>query len=78
MAVVLALPVEAGEVSVTDLPVVRNAELADRLGLAEPSDGGFPVGYVVLDSQARVRHATLDPTYLDHPFEITTVAGSVA
>jgi hypothetical protein len=79
VAVVLALPEDAAGVKVADVPVVGNAEeLADRLGLAEPSGGGFPVGYVVLDSEARVRHATLDPTYLDHPFEITTVAGAVA
>jgi hypothetical protein len=79
VAVVLALPENAPGTTFADVPVVGDVEqLADRLGLAEPSDGGLPVGYVVLDTEARVRHATLDPTYLDHPFEITTVAGSVA
>jgi hypothetical protein len=79
VAVVLALPEDVPGVPVADVPVVGNVEqLAARLGLAEPTGGGLPVGYVVLDSEARVRHATLDPTYLEHPFEITTVAGAVA
>lgn len=79
VAVVLALPGGESATPLADVPVVSDVEeLAERLGLPEPSDGGLPVGYVVLDAQARVRHATLDPTYLDHPFEITTIAGAVA
>ena len=44
-----------------------------RVGLREPVDGGFPVGYAVIDAAGRVRYATLDPTYLDHPFEIEVI-----
>ena len=47
--------------------------IADRVGLREPVDGGSPVGYAVIDAGGRVRYATLDPTYLDHPFEIEVI-----
>ncbi len=42
-----------------------------------PVDGGYPIGYAVIDAQARVRYTTLDPGYLSHDFAIATMAGAV-
>jgi alkyl hydroperoxide reductase subunit AhpC len=51
--------------------------VARAVGMPEPRDGGFPVGYAVIDSQADVRYATLDPRYLEHGFELDTVTAAV-
>ncbi len=48
--------------------------LARRVGLRRPKGGGSPVGYALVDRSAQVRYATLDPTYLEHAFEVNTVA----
>jgi hypothetical protein len=53
-------------------------EIADAVGMPEPRDGGAPVGYAVIDDDARVRYATLDPQYLEHAFELDIVASAVA
>lgn len=52
--------------------------LAAALGMPRPRDGGPPVGYAVIDRGGRVRYATLDPTYLEHGFEVGIVARALA
>lgn len=51
--------------------------VARAVGLPQPNGGGAPVGYALVDSKARVRYATLDPTYLEHAFELEAVGGSI-
>lgn len=45
------------------------------VGMPQPKDGGPPIGYALIDDSARVRYATLDPTWIDHGDEIGVVAG---
>ncbi len=52
--------------------------LARAVGMPEPKDCGFPVGYALVDRSARVRYATLDPSYTEHGFELDVVAEAVA
>lgn len=51
--------------------------IADALGMPQPRDGGAPVGYAVIDRDARVRYATLDPAYPEHAFEVEIIAGAL-
>ncbi len=53
----------------------RGGSVARAVGMPEPKDGGPPVGYALIDDSARVRYATLDPTWTDHGDEIGVVAG---
>lgn len=54
-----------------------DGSVAAAVGMPEPGDGGPPVGYAVLDAEAFVRYATLDPTYLQHGFEVDIIAGAL-
>lgn len=47
--------------------------IADAVGMSRPKDGGPPIGYAVVDSRARVRYATIDPTWTMHGFEVERV-----
>ncbi len=63
-------------------PRVREAgdfrgRIAEAVGMPRPKDGGPPVGYAVIDRDARVRYATLDPTYPEHGFEVDIIAGAL-
>lgn len=51
--------------------------IAEVVGMPQPGDGGPPVGYALIDREARVRYATLDPTYPEHGFEVEVVAGAL-
>jgi len=51
--------------------------IANALAMPQPRDGGAPVGYAVIDRNARVRYATIDPTYPEHAFEIKIIAGAL-
>lgn len=51
--------------------------LADAIGMPRPKDAGPPIGYAVIDAEARVRYATLDPRYVEHGFEIEILAGAL-
>ena len=75
--VVLVVPsggTAAGPVPVTADPRGR---VADSLGLPRPVDGGPPVGYAIVDRQARVRYRTLDPQYLAHSFALGPMLGVI-
>ena len=53
-------------------------ELADRIGMPTPVDGGRPIGYAVVDPAGTVRYATLDPQYPQNAFEVDVITGAVA
>lgn len=61
------------------VPVVvdRRGRTAAAVGMRTPKDGGLPVGYAIVDRQARVRYTTLDPGYLQHGNEAATMAGAI-
>ena len=53
------------------------AELAAAVAIPTPVDGGFPVGYAVIDSSRVVRYSTLDPMYELNAFEVDVITGAV-
>lgn len=57
--------------------VDRQGRTAAAVGMRTPKDGGQPVGYAIVDRQARVRYTTLDPGYLQHGNEAATMAGAI-
>jgi len=59
-------------------PVVRDpgAVLARAVELPRPNDGGFGVGYAVVDSTRTVRYSTLDPSWPSSGFEAATIVGA--
>ncbi len=59
------------------LVVRTGGRIANAVGMPVPRDGGPPVGYALVDHNARVRYATLDPAYLEHGFEVEIVAGAL-
>jgi hypothetical protein len=88
-ALLLASPIalDAVVVVVTDrdvagcdgLPVLidTGARLAENTGLRAPADGGYPVGYAVIDEQDRIRYRTLDPGVAGRLDEVETIVGAV-
>lgn len=62
------------------VPVVidRQARIAQRVSMRTPKDDGAPIGYALVDRQARLRYATLDPGYLEHRGEDATLARAVS
>jgi hypothetical protein len=79
VAVVLSVPAGSSAGQLAGVPVVTEPRrLADAVGLATPRDGGAPVGYAVIDEQARIRYATLDPLYLEHADEAATMLAAVS
>lgn len=51
--------------------------MAAALRMDTPQDGGFPIGYAIVDSAGLLRYQTLDPGYLAHPSEVATMVGAV-
>jgi hypothetical protein len=47
-----------------------DGSLAAEAGLHTPIDGGYPVGYVVIDSDGYLRFRTLDPGFGQRAWEI--------
>lgn len=58
--------------------VVEDPEelLAAAVRLPEPVDGGPGIGYAVVDAAGVVRYSTLDPSWPDNAFEVTTILES--
>ena len=75
--IVVIVAGEDGECDGARLVDDPNGELAAAFGLREPSDGGPPVGYAVVDSDGRVRYRTLDPQAADDLEEVTTIVKAV-
>lgn len=73
---VLVLPDAATNLS-GEIVAEDSQRIIDALRTETPQDGGFPIGYTVLDSDGRLRYQTLDPNYLEHASEVATMAGAV-
>ncbi len=43
----------------------------------QPRDGGYPIGYVIIDRQGFMRYRTLDPSYMHHGDEIEIILKDV-
>jgi len=69
-AAVLVLPDDRA--AGAQLPIVADPDrrIARAVGMDRPRDGGPPIGYAVIDQEARVRYATIDPTWPDQGFEV--------
>jgi hypothetical protein len=48
----------------------QDETIARAFDLRKPVDGGYPVGYVLIDSSGSVRFRTLDPGYDKRAWEI--------
>lgn len=55
----------------------HDGSLARHVGLRRPIDGGPPVGYVLVDSQAFVRFRTLDPGFGQRAWEIKLLLSGI-
>jgi hypothetical protein len=44
--------------------------IAKKYHFDTPTDGGYPVGYVIIDSKGIIRYRTLDPNYMHNADEI--------
>lgn len=60
---------------IAGVPVVADpgARITAKVGMARPEDGGPPIGYAIVDGSARVRYATLDPTWPRHGLEVRLI-----
>lgn len=61
--------------SASPLPIIsdKNAHLARAYKLNQPNDGGYSVGYTVVDSNGLIRYPTLDPNYTGLLDEVLTI-----
>lgn len=57
--------------------LVVDPTLADAFGLRQPREGGPPVGYAVIDDEARIRYRTLDPAVASLLGEVDTILGAL-
>jgi hypothetical protein len=48
----------------------EDGAIAEAFSLRRPIDGGYPVGYALLDASGFIRFRTLDPGYAGHAWEI--------
>jgi hypothetical protein len=57
----------------------RSGEIAAAYGLRTPRDGGYPVGYALVDRRGFIRHRTLDPhcVGMGHSIEIKALLGAL-
>lgn len=76
-AAVLVLP--DGRAADAPLPIVSDPDrrIARTVGMDRPRDGGPAIGYAVIDKDARVRYATIDPTWPDQGFEVGLITKAV-
>ena len=74
---VLAVPQPSAGDEVDNVVTDPRRQIAEAVDMPTPVDGGYPIGYAVIDAEARVRYATLDPGYLSHDFAIATMAAVV-
>ena len=59
----------------TKAPAIADPDsrVARAYGMRRPADGGYPLGYAIVDTRQRVRYATLDPALADHWDEVETM-----
>ena len=58
------------QAGVTHFAADADGSLAAAAGLHRPIDGGYPVGYVLIDSDGYLRFRTLDPGFGQRAWEI--------
>lgn len=65
--------------TIGDVPLLADpsGRIARALAMPIPKDGRSAVGYALVDAQARLRYATLDPDYVDHGFELHAVGAAL-
>lgn len=51
--------------------------LARSFHLDAPRDGGYPIGYVIIDTKGNIRYRTLDPEYMLHGADIEVLLKDV-
>jgi hypothetical protein len=58
-----------------EVPVIADpgGRLATAYAMRRPRDGGFPVGYAIVDRAGRVRYRTLDPHVAERLDEVETM-----
>ena len=71
LAVVAPVPVRCPP-AVT-APADTDGSLARAFGMRRPRDGGYPVGYAVIDTAGRIRYRTLDPNLTADLKEVATI-----
>lgn len=57
--------------------LTSDESIARAFNLRKPVDGGYPVGYVVIDSSGFIRFRTLDPGYDKRVWEIVLLLGEI-
>ncbi len=70
----------AGPAACPGIPAVLvdpSGRTATGYGMRVPADGGPPVGYAVVDNQARLRYRTLDPDPAGDSREVTTMLAAL-
>lgn len=58
------------ETGIKDIATDADSSLATAAGLHRPIDGGYPVGYALIDSDGYLRFRTLDPGFEQRAWEI--------
>ena len=58
------------ETGIKDIATDADGSLATAVGLHRPIDGGYPVGYALIDSDGYLRFRTLDPGFEQRAWEI--------
>lgn len=67
---------EGDSPSLVDVVEDPDQSLAAAVRLPGPVDGGPGIGYAVVDTAGVVRYSTLDPSWPDNAFEVTTILES--
>ena len=80
-AVVLAIGAPEGAAGRAGCPGLQGVAdpwgLAREVGMRTPRDGGFPVGYAIVDADGLLRYRTLDPDMAHLVDEINTMIEAV-
>ena len=58
------------ETGIKDIATDADGSLATAAGLHRPIDGGYPMGYALIDSDGYLRFRTLDPGFEQRAWEI--------
>ena len=80
--IVLAIGASEGAAAADVCPGATHASepwrLARQVGMRTPRDGGFPVGYAIVDDDGLLRYRTLDPDMSHLLGEVGTMVHAVA
>ncbi len=66
-----------GPVNLSEAPIAvltdGDRSLARGYGMRTPRDGGYPVGYALVDTAGFIRYRTLDPQLIRHLTDVHTI-----